>query len=236
MHDLAAPSLLSTYTEERLPVIAAMLKRTTAILDQTVDTMKSDGSGSEVWNRGGTLKQLGVNYRWSSIVIDERAPTEEASTTQALDPYGAGDGEVVRAGDRAPDASGLLDVKSEGGVDADETMSLFHIFSPSHHTVLLFSRDANQVATGLGWLKQYPQYLMQSAVIHPASMTGPFSAEGANHVLVDRDGHAYTEYGCTSEDFTIVIVRPDGIIGGIVFGSEGLESYFRSVLSALSIA
>lgn len=236
--NVAAPALLSTYTEERLPVIAAMLRTTTAILDKTVGTMKSDGSGSAAWDRGGVLKQLGVNYRWSSIVIDERATDGAAhgyTTKQPVDPYGANEGNGVQAGDRAPDAPGLVDVTHGDKMDANKPTSLFRIFGPSYHTVLVFAGHFDQVAPFLERLQQYPQYAVRSAIIYVADAAAFPSAEGVNLVLVDQEGHAYAGYNCAANDLTVVIVRPDGIIGGIVFGLDGLERYFKGVFSALTV-
>ncbi|KAJ3911179.1 FAD binding domain-containing protein [Lentinula edodes] len=77
------PSLLDTYTEERLPVIAAMLNKSTLLLNQYF----RDGKD---WKRGKEFKQLGVNYR---------------------DPYGITLNGVIHAGDRAPDAPGLQSIR-----------------------------------------------------------------------------------------------------------------------------
>ncbi|KAF8903206.1 FAD binding domain-containing protein [Mucidula mucida] len=82
---LLAP-LLDSYTMERVPVVAAMLSETTKLLEQAA-------SGDRA------LRQFGVNYRVS---------TTEEHTGESVDPYRDGDDGHVRAGDRAPDASGLI--------------------------------------------------------------------------------------------------------------------------------
>jgi len=69
---------------------------------------------------------LGVNYRTSPIILDEFS---------AKDPWTAayGDehpGELI-AGDRAPDAPGL--------VEGAATTRLLDVFEPTHHTVLIFA-------------------------------------------------------------------------------------------------
>jgi hypothetical protein len=67
-------SLLSSYSEERLPVIAEMLQRTTGLYQKSYAT--NDSVLRVGWFRYQTqtaLHMLGVNYRWSPIVIDERA-------------------------------------------------------------------------------------------------------------------------------------------------------------------
>ncbi|KZT05394.1 monooxygenase [Laetiporus sulphureus 93-53] len=208
----AAPSLLSTYTEERLPVIAAVLKRTTAILDTTASTMKSDGSGTAAWDRGGPLKQLGVNYRWSSIVVDERFPLEGASRV-LMDPYGIELGDTVRRDPRC-------------GVNP---ISLFNIFGPSHHTVMLFAGNTDTIANILESLKRYPTSALKSLVIYPQGTSPAAELLDADFVVVNERGHAYLNYACSQKMMTLAIVRPDGIMGGLVFGLDGLEGYFSRV-------
>ncbi|EAU90555.2 OxyL protein [Coprinopsis cinerea okayama7 len=63
--DLAPHSLLGTYTEERLPVISEMLNISTNLLDKAF-------RGRSEYIRDENILQLGINYRWSSIVLDER--------------------------------------------------------------------------------------------------------------------------------------------------------------------
>lgn len=64
---LSPMSLLDSYNEERLPVIAEMLNQTTTLLNQTFRSRRPE---SAAWIKGGSLLQLGVNYRWSSIILD----------------------------------------------------------------------------------------------------------------------------------------------------------------------
>ncbi|KAH9943975.1 monooxygenase [Amylocystis lapponica] len=212
----AAPSLLSTYTEERLPVIAAMLQRTTALLKKTV-------SGSlDAWDRGGPLKQLGVNCRWSSIVVDERSARGDPDELM-VNAYGGGGG-ILCAGDRAPDAPGLAD--TEGG-----TTSFFRLFSPTHHTVVFFAADAHRVAELLGALAECPPKTVRAVLVLPQGHAG-ISAEavhGIDTVVTDRDGHAYAGYAVSDESPVTMVVRPDGIVGGIVLGVAGLRRYFGGV-------
>ncbi len=56
------------------------------------------GGGQAGWTRGFELRQLGVNYRGSPIVVDETPVKGE----EAVDPYRSGDDGTVRGGDRAP--------------------------------------------------------------------------------------------------------------------------------------
>lgn len=216
---VAVPSLLDTYTEERLPVIAAMLQKSTRLYDAM---RKSEEEG---WQRGGDLRQLGVNYRWSSIVVDERTPKPESA--DSVNPYGSGTDGELRAGDRAPEAPGLTPVV--GG----EATSLFSAFRPDHHTVLLFNlptQDAEQIIKAT---KKYPTGLVKTAVIFPQGTSNPEAVGQPDLAFVDSDGHAFTAYQVSPEKPAIVIVRPDGVIGGIVYGLDGLRKYFRGVFSAV---
>lgn len=148
---LASSSLLDTYHEERLPVIAEVLKKTTTLLDKTFEAkLKTAESG---FSRSRSLLQLGVNYRWSSIVVEEELHGQQTATAGGgseedidhplIDPYNPkGDGKL-HTGDRAPDAPGLVNVTT------NESTSLFRIFGYTYHTVLLlddFDSDAGDSA------------------------------------------------------------------------------------------
>lgn len=97
------PSILSSYSSERLPVVAAML-------DMVVNLTKRITNDSQVVSLAQDIevRQFGVNYRGSDIVIDEFAEEGEV-----IDPYRSGEHGTVRAGDRAPDAPGLRSTSGE---------------------------------------------------------------------------------------------------------------------------
>lgn len=178
------------------------------------------------------LKQLAINYRWSSIVLDERTDTGGAGP---IDPYGFSSGAMLRAGDRALDACGLV----ERGEDAKVT-SLFQIFDAGHHTVLVFCDDARQVRSVSQVVASFPRDVVRLAAIyagragagHPATVD-----DGADFSLIDRGGHAYAGYHIPdNSSITVVVVRPDGVIGGIVLESQGIERYFRNIVSANEVS
>lgn len=204
-----------------------MLDFSTAILDQ-MKVAKPDGNNTMAWTQGRSLAQLGVNYRWSSIVIDERA-TDVLYKGQPSRAYGGEESDGLHAGDRAPDAPGLVNVRK----DINDSTSLFDIFQPSYHTVLFFGTEHELLSPALSALKDYPLQLTRSVVICPKGMSTPPVINGADLVLVDQQGHAYAGYGVSSENLTIVIVRPDAVVGGIVFGVAGIKRYFRGVFSAV---
>ncbi|OCH84203.1 monooxygenase [Obba rivulosa] len=221
---LATPALLETYTEERLPVIAEMLKKSTDLLNKTVARASSTAASA----RGGALRQLGVNYRWSPIVVDEGAEAEGVSG-QPVAAYGDASG-VLHAGDRAPDATGLHKIKGPEMVDTDT--SLFRIFGSSHHTALVFATSAEEANAALGSLAEYPTEVIRAVLVLPAG--APLPAVDAEVVLEDRDGHAYAGYGAKQGRLTIAIVRPDGYVGALVHGAQGVENYFDRIFACLT--
>ena len=109
-------SLLDTYEQERIPVIREML-RMTSNLAQLVFKVGDDSA----WNRPLSGRQLGVHYRWSSIVLDELREGEgelvlESTSIEPEDVYGSeSTGGRIHAGDRAPDAAGVGTKKAHPG-------------------------------------------------------------------------------------------------------------------------
>ncbi|KAH9843686.1 monooxygenase [Rhodofomes roseus] len=222
---LASPSLLATYTEERLPVIAAMLQKSTKLFNAM------QKNAEEGWKRGGDLRMLGINYRWSSIVVDERTP--KAESPNDVNPYGSGNDSELRAGDRAPEAPDLVPVRTG---EADGATSLFNVFRPTHHTVLLFNLPAEETEQLLQAVQKYPAGSVKTVLVFPQGTFDPHVAGQPDLVVVDKGSHAYAGYLVSPEKPTIVIVRPDGAIGGIAYGLKGLDNYFRGVFSVIGEA
>lgn len=231
-------SLLDSYTAERLPVIAEMLERTTALLNQTLELRfpvagavpdtSNDHSG---WRRGRALWQLGVNYRWSDIVLDERVAKPNAIEGA----YGAvGGAEVgpVRAGDRAPDAPGLVVL---GNVDGAGATSLFDVFRPTCHTVLLFApgalTPAEAAAPFTDALQAYPAGTLRTVVILASVPADGTVLPRADLIIVDKEGHAGAGYAVSEAASSVVavIVRPDGVVGAIALRVEGVRGYFKGI-------
>ncbi|KAJ6511513.1 FAD binding domain-containing protein [Mycena vitilis] len=210
---LAAPALLDTYGEERLRVIAQMLKLTTELYNKTFSGSKDD----EGWRRGGDLRMLGVNYCRSSIVLEDGPAVPGASA------YANAEGGPTRAAYRAPDASGLV-CKGE-----DVPTRLFAIFSASAHTVLLFGGDAAAHAGVAEVLARFPEGTVRPVQIVPQGQSAGAPA-GSALIVEDREGHSYAGYGVPVDKLTVVVVRPDGVVGATVTGAEGVERYFRNVL------
>lgn len=217
---LAPLDLLETFTEERLPVIAEMLNKTTALLRQTFDRDSTNEKNLGAWKRGRDLLQLGVNYRWSSIVIDEQSIEDEPR-----DPYNPSSDGKLHAGDRAPDAPDLVDCSA-----ADQSTSLFKIFTASSHTVLIFADTAEKSSPILSALDCLPKGTIRSVIIRTAALSTDSDKETADFILEDRKGHAHDAYAF-SDDCFVAVVRPDGVVGAIVGGREGMDRYFKGIFS-----
>ena len=221
---LSPPSLLDTYTEERLPVVAEMLDLTTKILEATIDR-PGDRAG---WRRSGNLDQLGVNYRWSSIVVDQS--TESSTGPGAKEAHSAYDVEAggpLRAGDRAPDAPGLVKVNLDNQKSSESTR-LFKLLSPTYHTVLIFAEAVDVHATLHAAIARFPKELVRAVVLLRAGTTNKIQ-DVACDVFEDCDGHAYDAYKGAEGANGIVIIRPDGVTGAVVKDVDWVERYFRTV-------
>lgn len=226
---LAPISLLETYSEERVPVIQQMLERTTDLLNKTMLAKKDDQKAiSAAWARPRALLQLGVNYRWSSIVLDERHPYSAEDKSSALDPYGDDGNTDLHAGDRAPEAPGLVNVKDR------ETTSFFSLFKPTRHTILLFTADIADAVPVSRVISTWPANLVNLVIVVPrvAEISQTSVSEASIVVVRDQEGHAYDVYGSVvKEGFRIVVIRPDGVIGAVVKGAEGVQRYRDAIYS-----
>ncbi|KAF9499613.1 hypothetical protein BDN71DRAFT_1441757 [Pleurotus eryngii] len=302
----AKPSLLDSFTEERLPVIADMLDQTTMILKkafngrirseeekhwvEVVEVEQGGGAEGEVkvaglsikepqpivakedsdtedlededdweddeeragrqWKedekRPGSLLQLGVNYRWSSVTVDEQEQqltkpitskclNDLPETPTRHDSYGRGFDGCLKAGDRAPDAPVLRGIRHTRG-EAQKSINtrLFQVFDPTKHTVLLFTRPGETIASYapvVEALKAYPAELVRIAALYRSGVPSPIpTLEGIEYFLEDMSGFARDAYdargGCN-----VIVVRPDGVVGAVVNGVPGLKRYFDGIFS-----
>ncbi|KAF9259568.1 hypothetical protein L218DRAFT_908049 [Marasmius fiardii PR-910] len=231
---LAPQSLLDTYNTERLPVIASMLGKTTELFKRSFDTSpngcveeKRTGEAHQPpsgWHRSFETRMFGVNYRGSRIVLDERYADSSVSKEQA-DPYRSAHDAVLEAGDRAPEAPGLVDASKT-------TTSLYEIFKPTSHTVLVFDGHTEDPTRVLEVLRRYPEGTVQTVVLYPKSTCPLPGAKEADRVVEDGEGYAYKHYKIEddAEKIKIVVVRPDAYVGALVGGVEGLQKYFAEIL------
>ena len=207
-------TLLDSYTTERLPVIAEMLNITTGMLHN----IRNASTIESAMEREKRLNMLGVNYRTSAIVVDESAHAEPVSA------YGILNEGALVAGDRAPDAPGLMPLVTSG---ADSDTRLFDVFSATYHTVLMFTSDASAGTGILEVLWKYPRDLIRPIIVLPQGSEGATVDQVA--VVVDHGGHAYRAYLAVEGEQKVVVVRPDGVVGAIVRDAGGVKIYFDKI-------
>ncbi|KAG1825090.1 FAD binding domain-containing protein [Suillus variegatus] len=213
---LADKSLLETYSAERLPVISEMLGVTTSILDKTM------ASKEPQIERNSILFMLGINCRFSTIVLDEFVTSVE----KPINAYGVLDEGHLEAGDRAPDAPNMLQV---GRVEPGAT-TLFSLYRPWYHTILVFAPSLADATPILGALETYDKSVVRSAVVLPSSASVTSVVSPADLVLIDQEGHAYSAYLMEAGQTKVFVIRPDGVVGAIVHGTEGVKKYFSKIL------
>ncbi|KAG1729638.1 FAD binding domain-containing protein [Suillus paluster] len=120
------------------------------------------------------------------------------------------------AGDRAPDAPKLLKVQPR----ESELMTLFSLYRPWRHTVIVFAPIA---------LESYDKSLVRSAIILPSLAPTTPVASPADLVLLDQANHAYSAYLVEATQTKVFVIRPDGVVGAIVHGAEGVKKYFSRI-------
>ncbi|VDC06609.1 unnamed protein product [Peniophora sp. CBMAI 1063] len=204
---VATDKLLNTYEEERKSVVSDMLQFTNGIATQTFKI----GAESSAWTRSRAGTQLAMHYRWSSVVRDE--VNSGIKTADGAGAYAtSGADEMLRAGDRAPDAPELVGVNSKA-------TALYDIFGATHHTVLVFEPALVDAVSAV--LTRFPSDLIRTIVFNASGASLPGAYD-------DTAGHARRAYGSAA----VAVVRPDGVVGALLRGSEGLEAYFGGIFSA----
>ena len=216
----ASAALLDSYQEERLPIIAEMLGKTTELFKQMIERR---GEISQV-PRGTDLTQLGVNYRGSSIIGEDNI----RETTLKMSGYNTDSETAACPGDRAPEVPSLINATGE-----HNRKTLFSIFSPSHHSVLVFSKEYEEhSALALSSIiNRLPGNTVRSVLIVPFESNVNELGAIYNEVVIDSGGHACSSYGLPSDQSYFVVIRPDGVVGARVHEVVGVERYFRKIFS-----
>ncbi|KAG2118485.1 FAD binding domain-containing protein [Suillus clintonianus] len=213
---LADKSLLETYSTERLPVVFEMLDVTTLIFNKVIT------SGDVSIGRSPILFMLGINCRFSNIVLDEFVPPVEGKPINA---YGVLDEGHLEAGDRAPDAPNMLLV----GRGESDVKTLFGLYRPWYHTILVFAPSLADASPIMEALEEWDKSVVRLAVVLPSSAPVTPAASPADLVLVDQEGHAYSAYLMEVGQTKVFVIRPDGVVGAIVHGAEGVKKYFSNI-------
>jgi len=157
----ASPALLDTYEAERRPVAAGVLALSNARLAQTLDHKELRRDASTI--------QLDVGYRGSVLARDDRDDTA-----------------MLRAGDRAPDATKL---KTSDGSEH----RLFELTRGGHFTLLSFCSAS-------------PAELPAARIRTLRVVERP---RGRDEVA-DTEGNLVHAYDATGR--TLVLIRPDGYV------------------------
>ncbi|MGW4894371.1 FAD-dependent monooxygenase [Kitasatospora sp. NPDC004240] len=158
---LAAPALLDTYQEERLPIAAWTLDVTSAGMAAVTEGIATPGVGVEAGGVGD-FTGLSLNYRWSRLAADH--PAAEHLTGS------------LRAGDRAPDAPCP-------GPDG-KPGRLFEHFTGDHFTLLGLGPGTHDA------LAELPAHVRPVALGDPDGETRrAYGITGEALVLVRPDNH-----------------------------------------------
>ena len=212
----ASTALLDTYQEERLPVIAEMLNKTTELFNRVIKDTMTD--------RPESMSQLGVTYRGSSILGEDNIH----NATLEVSRYNKDSETAACPGDRAPDVPSLIDATGER-----KPKTLFSIFSPSHHPVLVFTKkyEEHSALALTSVINRLPGKTVRSILILPSQSDVNELQVGVvyDEVYIDSGDHAYAAYNLPSDQSWIVVVRPDGVVGARVHGVDGIERYFQKI-------
>ncbi|KAH7872212.1 FAD binding domain-containing protein [Lentinula edodes] len=216
LKNIAPFSFLSSYNEERIPVIAQMIYATTQLYTHTDSTK----SGWFRW-RNTALEMYGINYRFSSIVYDERDASSPDSQTALAHAYTGYEGSgTLNAGDRAPEAPGII----QGG----QVTSLMDLLRHNLHTVLIFGNNYKEAQAVANVLEE--RYIIPIQVFAIINNSEHGMENEKMGVLHDSEGHAHAAYLVDgTQGLVVVIIRPDSFIGGIFKEPEGVSGYFNKI-------
>lgn len=180
----ASPALLGSYECERRPIAAGVLALSNSRLQQAIKQK------SIPTDRDASTMQLGLTYRGTALVRDDR------------------DGiTLLRAGDRAPDATKLITAGGE--------CRLFRLMRGTHFTLLNFG------PAGAGVIETSHYEVRKLNVV--GQLTGP-------NQVIDSENHLRRAYNAGVR--TLVLIRPDGYVAIISDASdESTVSHYLSMIS-----
>jgi hypothetical protein len=163
------------------------------------------------------LYQLDVNCRGSPAVVDH------------LDEETYKLGKRLRAGDRAPDAPGIVPLNP--GLRPG-TSHLFDVFPSNKHTALIFLKGDENVKPYLELLERYPANTVLPVIVLQQGDERNVDEFGKTSVVRDVTGHVWKNYS-TEHGAKIVIVRPDWCVGALG-PSPGVVEEYRNLVFGTS--
>jgi ethanolamine utilization protein EutP (predicted NTPase) len=107
--------------------------------------------------------------------------------------------------------------------------TLFGLYRPWYHTVLVFSPNLADASPILSMQEAYNRSVVLSAVVLPLSASLASVASSADLFLVDQQSHAYSAYLVEAGQTKMFVIRPDRVIGAIIHGAEGVKRYFSRI-------
>ena len=199
-----------------------MLGKTTAIFNMTME--RRGDPNAAVVGRNSDMTQLGVNYRGSSIIGED----DIGGITLAVSGYNKDSQTAACPGDRAPEVPSLIDARDE-----HKRETLFGIFSPSHHSVLVFANkyEENSALALSSVIHRLPENTVRSVLILPSDSNLNELGVAYNEVFIDSGSYGPSSYGLPSDQSYFVVVRPDGVVGARVHEVAGVERYFQKIFS-----
>jgi hypothetical protein len=223
-----------------------MLNRTTLAFAKLQETSWKPTAQGGVPAFDKMMNQLGIHYAWSPIIVDDLgtvsaddaagianakkeadAEAKKSGLPKGVDAYTAGP--ELHAGDRAPDATGLV---AMDGVEVKET-TLFDLFSLRSHLGIVFvdgKADVQDIASMLDALKAIGGDLVRPIVFYSKKPETLPEGIPAAQVFVDRDGHASHAYKPQRYgSVAATIVRPDGVVGAMVQDPKNVAAYFKKL-------
>ena len=218
----ASAGLLNSYQEERLPIIAEMLGKTTELFNKSMERSGDTTISLSKFE----MTQLGVNYRGSSIIGED--DIRGTTTTVKVSGYNRDSETAACPGDRAPEVPSLINATGEL-----KRETLFGIFSPSHHSILVFAKKYEEKSTLAlsSVIKRLPENTVRSFLILPSESNVNEQSAVYNKIFIDSGSHGPSSYGLPCDQSYFVVVRPDGVVGARVHEVAGVERYFQKIFS-----
>jgi hypothetical protein len=85
--------------------------------------------------------------------------------------------------------------------------TIFGLYRPWYHIVLVFSPSLADASQILGALEVYDRSIMLSSVVLPLSASLASAASPAEVVLVDQQGHAYSAYLVEAGQTKVFVIK-----------------------------